>query len=277
MARSRELKVPVILEGQGADEALGGYAQYSILYLISRLVAWPPRFIDGKTGPGAIALWRGMLRTYPAQLVVLRLVREALPSLIPTYRTARGSLGALRQEFCKSVRSRVEYDIPKDLQRVDSVTRRLHYDHSYRILPGLLHYGDAVSMAHGIESRHPFLDYRLVESTSRQGTGMRIQGQMKWLIRNYLRSQGWSEFGDRWDKLGYPTRTGGWMRQSHADQIIELLLSAESRASRYCVPSQVRRLIDMHASGRSGAENDLVDSSAPSCGSGRAFRCHARD
>ena len=43
------------------------------------------------------------------------------------------------------------------------VQARLEQDRTTAILPGLLHYGDIISMAHGIETRNPFLDYRLVE------------------------------------------------------------------------------------------------------------------
>ena len=37
------------------------------------------------------------------------------------------------------------------------------------LLPAFLQYGDAISMAHSIETRLPFLDYRLVEMANRYG------------------------------------------------------------------------------------------------------------
>jgi asparagine synthase (glutamine-hydrolysing) len=57
-------------------------------------------------------------------------------------------------------------------------------------LPTLLRYEDRSSMAHGVESRLPFLDYPLVEFALALGTSMKLRsGLGKWIVREYARGR----------------------------------------------------------------------------------------
>jgi asparagine synthase (glutamine-hydrolysing) len=82
------------------------------------------------------------------------MLRETLPELMSWRRRRLG--------FQSLLRSGIEAPPPHEeaFSGGDPVHSRLLEDHSRSILPGLLHYGDAISMAHSIETRHPFLDYR---------------------------------------------------------------------------------------------------------------------
>jgi asparagine synthase (glutamine-hydrolysing) len=54
-------------------------------------------------------------------------------------------------------------------------------------LPHLLKYADRNSMAHGIESRLPFLDYRLVEAIVSAPTSLKLkEGWSKYLLRRII-------------------------------------------------------------------------------------------
>ena len=98
---------------------------------------------------------------------------------------------------------------------MDRVTARLWEDHSCNILPGLLQYGDAISMAHSVESRAPFMDYRLVEYLFSRLADIKIRaGQTKWVLREYLRKAGQDEIGNRPDKRGYPTPADRWLEEN---------------------------------------------------------------
>jgi asparagine synthase (glutamine-hydrolysing) len=257
MARARSMGVKVVLEGQGADELLAGYVQYAVLNyfrLAQRALLRPSR----ARIEDAANSWRGMTLTYSAKKVVLNLIRESAPWLAPVYRHARGTLGVLRREFVESASGASSSLVPRGVVYDDPTNERLRRDHSETILPGLLQYGDAVSMAHGIESRHPFLDYRLVEWGFKQAPSFKLsQGQTKWFIRNYLRESGWPEFGNRWDKQGYPTPTGDWMKMDNGRILRETLLNANARVNEYCNRSGIERLINRYIGGSGGAENHL--------------------
>ena len=102
----------------------------------------------------------------------------------------------------------------------DRVNNRLWLDHSSRILPGLLHYGDAISMAHSIESRLPFMDYRLVEWLFARPADVKLgDGRTKRILREYLTRNRQSRIAARADKQGFPTPAERWL----AGQDFELL------------------------------------------------------
>jgi len=140
----------------------------------------------------------------------------------------------------------------------DRVHGRLLADHSRDILPGLLHYGDAISMAHSVETRNPFLDVRLVESMFRLPTAFKIrEGQSKWVLREYLRSSGMRTVGDRKDKQGYPTPTASWLAAEQGRELQCRLTSSQSPLNEWIHPTKVAKLFELQRSGALAAEHHL--------------------
>ena len=140
----------------------------------------------------------------------------------------------------------------------DLVRDRLQDDHAVNILPGLLHYGDAMSMAHGIESRNPFLDYRLVEWMFRLPPRLRFnRGETKWVLREYLRQNGQLAIGNRPDKKGYPTPVGQWLTGSQSAEVEAILLDRDSLLAQWCDGRKIRNLIQQNRAGVMAAEHHL--------------------
>jgi len=136
----------------------------------------------------------------------------------------------------------------------DRVSERLEYSHSTSVLPGLLHYGDAMSMAHGVESRNPFVDHRLVEWIFGVGTSFKVrQGESKWLIREFLRRRNQTAIGDRSDKLGFPTPVDRWLAANNGELAKRILLSNSAMLSEFCSPHKVRNILERHLLGKAGA------------------------
>lgn len=257
MAAARRRNVPVLLEGQGADEALGGYPQYGVLDLLARLrrLARSP---ERKSWQSLRQTWSGLTSAFSSAWVLRWLAREAFPFLVPWYRMRVGAISVLRPEFCRQQSDSVAFGERKDPRHMDEVTCRLWRDHSRDILPGLLHYGDAISMSHGIESRLPFMDYRLVEWIfSRPATIKVRNGSTKWLVREYLSRHGQPTIAARPDKLGYPTPADQWLRADDGRLAREILLASDAAIAEYCDPMRVRRLIDYHVRDGGGAGNHL--------------------
>ncbi len=126
--RAKQLGFPVMLSGQGSDELFGGYEPWDVytkqLWNGGRpLAAIREGFLSGRRRWGLV---RGARHT----VGILRTARRPLPCGCPVD-------GSLRQH-----------------QR-----HLLCFDY----LPGLLAFEDRDSMAWGIETRLPFLDYRIVE------------------------------------------------------------------------------------------------------------------
>ncbi len=250
MRRARADGVKVLLEGQGADEALAGYPQYAVLELLG--------YVSGKTGrwPSAIGMAERMgalRRTFSLRWALAWMAREMSPMLLRWHRRRVGFFSLMRKgvNFPPS---------PEHLKRGDGdpVRRRLLADHSLLILPGLLHYGDSISMAHGVESRHPFMDYRLVEWMFRMPATLRFnRNETKWVLREYLRAHGQQAIGDRADKKGYPTPVGKWLATEQGREIEAILLDKRSLLYQWCDPDKTRRLIERNRQGVLGAEHHL--------------------
>ena len=91
--------------------------------------------------------------------------------------------------------------------------RQMHLILTRRGLPELLHYEDRNSMAHSLEARVPFLDYRLVELLFSLGAGDLIErGQTKAVLRRALGDLLPPVVRDRVDKLGFVTPEAAWLR-----------------------------------------------------------------
>lgn len=250
MRQARAANVPVLLEGQGADEALGGYPAYSVLELIdfARGRGSERRGLDGMA-----RRLRKLSGTFSALWLLLWIGRELSPSLHAWHRSRVG--------FQSLIRPGVPLPPPLAADDMppagDSVRRRLIEDHSRTILPGLLQYGDAISMAHSIESRTPFMDYRLVEWMFRLPTAFKLRdGETKWVLREYLRSTGQASIGNRPDKRGYPTPVAQWLVSDPAG-LERRLLDGRSPLAAWCDPKQVRRLVQQVARGVAGADHHL--------------------
>jgi Asparagine synthase len=142
-----------------------------------------------------------------------------------------------------------------DRGRVD---RRLREDHAFHILPGLLHYGDAISMAHSIETRHPFLDYRLVEWIFRAPMDVKLRdGETKWVLREYLRARGQREIGNRRDKKGYPTPAGAWLASEEGRYLESAVMRSGNLLHEWCEPARLANIFERQRRGAIAAEHHL--------------------
>lgn len=249
MQRARREGVSVLLEGQGADEALAGYPQYAVLELLG--------YLSGQSGrrslAGVGARMRALRRTFSLRWALAWSARELSPALLRWHRRRVGFESLMRKEVLLP-------RPPEHLKRKedDPVKQRLLMDHSRTILPGLLHYGDAVSMAHGVEARNPFMDYRLVEWMFRLPIRIRFnQSETKWVLRQYLRAHGQQSIGNRPDKKGYPTPVGKWLASEQGREVERLLLDRHSLLHQWCDPDKIRRLIEQNRQGIIAAEHHL--------------------
>ena len=146
---------------------------------------------------------------------------------------------------------------PKDRSRT-RLDRQLFDDFTRNTLPGFLQYGDAVSMAHSVENRLPFLDYRLVDLAFRLPAASKVvNGQTKVPLRNYLLAAGQREIANRVDKRGYPTPASEWLAHDNGRLLREVLVDRSAMLRQYFKPHALEKLVDMHVAGRFGASDQL--------------------
>jgi asparagine synthase (glutamine-hydrolysing) len=91
----------------------------------------------------------------------------------------------------------------------------------------LLHWEDRDSMAHSLEARVPFLDYRLVEFTLGLPDDFKISGgETKRLLREGMRGVLPERVRARVDKLGFVTPEEEWLRKQNPDLFRKALRDA---------------------------------------------------
>lgn len=187
----------VVLNGQGGDEIGGGYDKFYAPYLRERFAAgWGSGLLS------ALAVARN-LRLGPDQ-VVNRIQRVSSPLTPASFLVP---FAATTNSFQRSSDTDVRQTSINLLREVG--------------LPNLLRHEDRSAMAHGIESRTPFLDYRLVDFLLAAPATFKIHnGMRKWGIRESLQPVLTPEVYARKRKLGFATPQLDWMQQ-YSDFFVE--------------------------------------------------------
>ncbi|MEE4300109.1 MAG: asparagine synthase (glutamine-hydrolyzing) [Pseudomonadales bacterium] len=250
MERARQQGVPVLLEGQGADELLGGYVNYSALDLLESMknLLRPGRRASLRE---VVNKWQAMGDAFGVKPSVLWVLRESFPFLFEMNRKRNTAAYALKDSVVEScVVSGARNDIAASKYPDDPVSERLCSDHAKDILPSLLHYGDAISMAHSIECRQPFLDYRLVEFVFRLRSEQKIKGgRTKAPLRGYLMRAGQEAIARRADKVGYMTPVDAWMSKDNCTVLRLFLLEGAPRILEFCERGRISELIERFGGG----------------------------
>lgn len=247
--------VPVLMEGQGADELLGGYTNHAAAAFSENFGMLLRRF-------KWVALARELesyIESFGVKVFSISLTRLMLPWMVNFNYRAAGLLGVMRAEFIERIDHQPNINSSEQSNSSIGFSERvMRHDFSCRILPGLLQYGDTVSMANAIESRLPFLDYRLVEFCARLPISWKIRdGQTKYILREYLRRIGQIQIANRKDKKGYPTPLGQLFKYNDGEILRKLLLAPDARICAYCHKEKIGKLIERYLSGHQRLENSL--------------------
>lgn len=205
--------VKVMLDGQGADEMLGGYHYFFGIHFAGLLTKF--KFLTLLQEVQAARKVHGyQVRDNIGQILYYTLpgiLRGALERVLPHRADAETwfDLDVLSEGPDSSPFSEISCDDPF----TDQCYGRLVTTN----LPALLHWEDRNSMAFSIESRVPFLDYRLVEFSLSLPAEYKIKnGITKKVLRDAMRDQLPEKIRNRQDKLGFATPEEEWMRKHPA-------------------------------------------------------------
>ncbi len=218
MLASKHLKV--VLGGQGGDEIFGGYARYVIAYFEQCIKA----AIDGNYHNGNYVV------TLESIVPNLGLLREYKPLMKEFWR--KGLFDSMDERYFRLIdrsnemtneiewalldRRQVFEDFAKIFNNPDNVKKEAYFDKMTHfdfkcLLPALLQVEDRMSMAHGIESRVPFLDHPLVEFAATVPADIKFSnGSMKHLLKKEFARDLPLEIVNRRDKMGFPVPLKEW-------------------------------------------------------------------
>ena len=249
--RARQ-EVTVVLSGEGADEALGGYYIYRKM---ARLESLRQRL---GVGGQALSLAGELLSMVPHDKVR----RNARLFGRPLEASYRGVSRAFDDDVVVQLHKRRGAgagvgDIVQSLlgphweatRGMTPLRRMLYLDSRVWLPDDLLVKADKMTMAHAIELRVPFLDHKLMEHAWSLPDHLKIHnGVGKALLRKAARGRVPQAILDR-PKKGFGTPTAAWLRGGMRELAQAALTDNRSLARERFDLGFVRRLLDRHQAG----------------------------
>jgi asparagine synthase (glutamine-hydrolysing) len=233
----------VLLDGQGGDETLAGYFRYLPLKLRDQIAV------------GRYGEFFTMLSPVSERLGLSTTLALVFEPLLPA-----ALFGPLRRQFGQgkdrvlgpALRSRQLGPPPRttpDNAFPTAVSRQLAFDTLQRLLPSLLRYEDRNSMAFSIETRLPFLDYRVVEFAFSLPDDLKLDGvTTKAVARRAFADRVPKRVLERRDKMGFETPLDSWLRGRYQNEVRRRLLLT-SPLHEWLEVEALRKALDDYFSG----------------------------
>jgi len=245
--RARQ-EVTVVLSGEGADEALGGYYIYRRMAKLEAL--------RQRLGAGTSALsFAGELLAMVPHDKIRRAARLFGRSLEDSY---RGVARAFDDDVAAQLHRRNSAaDVVSSLlaphweatRGMTPLRRMLYLDSRVWLPDDLLVKADKMTMAHAIELRVPFLDHELMEHAWSLPDHLKIHnGVGKALLRKAALGRVPQAILER-PKMGFGTPTAAWLRGGLNDLAHDVLDDTRSLARERFDLGVVRSLLARHEAG----------------------------
>jgi len=211
----------VVLGGQGGDETFGGYTRYLIAYFEQCIKA----AINGTMHKGNfVVTYESIIPNLVAlknyQPLLQEFWREGLfEPMDKRYYRLINRAATLQKEINWQVLG--EYNPFETFQKIfhgENVNQESYFDRMTHfdfktLLPALLQVEDRMSMAHGLESRVPFLDHPLVEFAATMPADVKFKdGTLKMALLNAMSHELPQVIFQRKNKMGFPVPLNEWIK-----------------------------------------------------------------
>ncbi len=255
LAQMTRKYVTVALNGDGGDENFAGYTRYSIQ---------------------KFSLWYEYLAK-PHNLLLKPLLKAASKNLrSPFLHNLNRFTSRLSEDYRHRYLSAIEHfstEMKKQLlandfgfvpdtaelivklfneaETSDKIDQMLYVDiNSY--LPGdLLVKVDIATMAHGLESRSPFLDHKFMETTAQIPTRLKLKGfnNKKYILKKALQKDLVPKEILHRRKQGFGVPLDRWFRGPLKNFAYDILLSGQAKQRGVFHPAKIKELLDDHQTG----------------------------
>lgn len=181
-------QVKVIMTGDGADEAFGGYHRYLLLYHDEQIYRM-----------GAMAQYAYLIDRYYG-------------SAVKRYAKLINRSGTMHSEF---LRDYLEKLVEFYFSKMDNdVIHAMGITDFYTTMQVLLQMSDRICMAHSVENRSPFLDHRLLQYCFSMSSDFKIRnGITKAILKDIAKAFIPREIIERIDKRGFSAPVNRWFCQ----------------------------------------------------------------
>lgn len=255
----REQGLKVVLSGEGADEIFAGYDLFKEAGIRRFCGRQPPSQIRPRLFRKLYPYLPSLQQQTPEYLAAFFGIggdaQDPLASHRPRFRTTAGAKmffsGDLRQTL-------LGYDATEELVAAlpenSSRWHPLHlaqYIETRFLLPGyiLSSQGDRMAMAHGVETRFPFLDHRLVEFAARVPARMKLRGLLEKRILRSAAADLLPPAIARRSKQPYRAPSSSAFRGPGASYVEELLQAGPVASAGLFNPQAVSKLMEKFSRG----------------------------
>lgn len=227
----------VVLGGEGGDETFGGYVRYIIAYFEQCIKA----AVDGTMHSG------NFIVTYESIIPNLVSLKQYKPLLQEFWR--EGLFEDMDRRYFRLINranlmhDEVHWELLQDYSPFETFRSIFHGDNVQResyfdlmthfdfktLLPALLQVEDRVGMAHGLESRVPFLDHSVTEFAATMPSNVKFKdGTMKHILKTAMRQVLPPAILERKDKMGFPTPVTEWVKGEARDFVRDVFSSRKA-------------------------------------------------
>lgn len=239
--------VRVIMDGQGADEQLGGYPDFFASYFIE--LARKRKFLT------LLREFAAYVRNHKSLNALTYLAYYLSPDSIKLNAAKYRAKSINKRFFDEQIKESV---LNKELYSPRSLQESL-IQHFECKLEHLLKWIDLNSMYHSIEARNPFLDYRLVETTLATSAEYIIRdGNTKWILREAMRGVLPERIRTRQNKIGFDNPADNWLRHPFfQEQVRQALERLKQSGTDYFDIENCYRQLDLHNNKKINIAKDI--------------------
>src|SRR5215467_1779052 len=249
--------IRVILNGQGADETIGGYFSYF-------LDSWLMMLRQGNMGAAKKGIdsyvathggnSRRLLMTVLLRVLAWELYRIGVYRQFARWRARKRARA--NPWFSEELTRRLPNE--NALTMNETLDDALRQSISSAPLPLYLRIEDRNSMAHSVEARLPFLDYRLVTLLFHLPAEWKVQGPWnKFVLREAMRGRIPESVRARADKMGFPTAGPKWFAHDLYEPVRDLLSSRAVRERGLYNQKEILNDLARHRRGETDVANRL--------------------
>jgi asparagine synthase (glutamine-hydrolysing) len=263
LAQMTRQYVTMVQSGDGADEILAGYETYQALYL-RKLFQSIPKFIRNR-------VFLPLIQALPSSDAKGSLDARMKRFIAGAEIEEESAHGAWRMIFDASQRQQLLAPIWEDgnshsdfldLYRSafkrcsarEPLNRMLYVDTRFYLPNDMLVKVDRMSMAHGLETREPYLDYRLVEFAASLPPNLKLKNlrHKKYLLKRSMSSRLPGEVIWR-KKAGFNVPNARWIKGELKPFVMDTLSTTMVNKMGILEPAVVEKILSDHFSGK--AEN----------------------